>query len=185
MEGCFPATISAITLPITGPALMPKCELPKEQNALSQRGALSSTGKPSGKLGRLPAQVTLIPIQNGFDHALDARGEFVEGIASFVSECDPGRTHTRITRRGRLHVGPRGQAAQSHPEAAMHVVSLLRALAHAGAELVGGEIAAHLEGLIGDLAAARSATLGALTVAGLLEARAEAGLTSSVIADPA
>jgi 2-dehydropantoate 2-reductase len=32
----------------------------------------------------------------------------VEGIASFISECLPGRTHTRITRRGRLHFGVRG-----------------------------------------------------------------------------
>ncbi|HEV8578649.1 MAG TPA: YhjD/YihY/BrkB family envelope integrity protein [Thermoanaerobaculia bacterium] len=40
-----------------------------------------------------------------------------------------------------------------------------------GAELVGGEIAARLEELIGDLAVSRSATLGALTVADLLEAR--------------
>src|SRR5262245_40012507 len=43
-------------------------------------------------LRRLPASVTLIPIQNGFDPDLDARGHAVEGIASFVSECDPGRT---------------------------------------------------------------------------------------------
>jgi hypothetical protein len=29
MEGFLPATISAITFPITGPADMPKCEFPK------------------------------------------------------------------------------------------------------------------------------------------------------------
>jgi 2-dehydropantoate 2-reductase len=55
-------------------------------------------------LGRLPPAARLIPIQNGFDPALIARGTFAEGIASFVSECLPGRTHTRITRRGDLHL---------------------------------------------------------------------------------
>jgi 2-dehydropantoate 2-reductase len=58
-------------------------------------------------LNRLPASVTLIPVQNGFDPALAKPGG-VEGIASFISECLPGRTHTRITRRGRLHLGVRG-----------------------------------------------------------------------------
>src|SRR5439155_14079369 len=59
-------------------------------------------------LRRLPASVTLIPIQNGFDPELDALGHVWEGIASFVSECAPGRTHTRITRGGKLHFGKRG-----------------------------------------------------------------------------
>jgi 2-dehydropantoate 2-reductase len=56
-------------------------------------------------LRRLPASVDLVPIQNGFDRALGPGG--LEGIASFVSECCPDRPHTRITRRGRLHLGPR------------------------------------------------------------------------------
>jgi 2-dehydropantoate 2-reductase len=56
-------------------------------------------------LTRVPATCTLLPIQNGFDEALRARVR-VEGIASFVSECFPGRTHTRITRGGKLHIGP-------------------------------------------------------------------------------
>src|SRR5437764_2423010 len=59
-------------------------------------------------LACLPHSATVLPIQNGFDPALDARGHSAEGIASFVSECSPGRSHTRITRRGKLHVGPRG-----------------------------------------------------------------------------
>ena len=58
-------------------------------------------------LSRLPIPVTLIPIQNGFDPTLDARGDHWEGIASFVSECNPHQTHTRMTRSGRLHLGPR------------------------------------------------------------------------------
>jgi 2-dehydropantoate 2-reductase len=58
-------------------------------------------------LARLPSDVNLIPIQNGFDAALDAHGHAWEGIASFVSECLPQQTHTRITRRGKLHLGLR------------------------------------------------------------------------------
>jgi 2-dehydropantoate 2-reductase len=56
-------------------------------------------------LERVPQTCTLLPIQNGFDPALEARVT-VEGIASFVSECLPGRPHTRITRAGQLHLGP-------------------------------------------------------------------------------
>jgi 2-dehydropantoate 2-reductase len=56
-------------------------------------------------LRRLPEPVTLVPIQNGFDPALRGRGGNLEGIASFVSECLPHRTHTRLTRNGRLHIG--------------------------------------------------------------------------------
>lgn len=58
-------------------------------------------------LERIPDSATLIPIQNGFDPLLNARGHAVEGVASFVSECLPHRTHTRITRAGRLHFGYR------------------------------------------------------------------------------
>lgn len=58
-------------------------------------------------LDRLPPAADLVPIQNGFDPALAARGHAWEGIASFVSECQPGQPHTRLTRRGKLHLGPR------------------------------------------------------------------------------
>jgi len=58
-------------------------------------------------LARLPREVTLIPIQNGFDPLLAARRHEFEGIASFVSECDADRPRTRITRAGDLHVGRR------------------------------------------------------------------------------
>jgi 2-dehydropantoate 2-reductase len=61
-------------------------------------------------LARLSAAAEPIPIQNGFDPALEARGPGVEGIASFVSECVPGRAQTRITRPGKLHLGCRGPA---------------------------------------------------------------------------
>jgi 2-dehydropantoate 2-reductase len=58
-------------------------------------------------LSKLPANAELIPIQNGFDRALEERGHDLEGIASFVSECLPGKTTTRITRPGKLHLGYR------------------------------------------------------------------------------
>jgi 2-dehydropantoate 2-reductase len=64
-------------------------------------------------LARLPPGVTLIPIQNGFDRDLEARGDSLEGIASFISECRADRPHTRITRPGRLYLGGRiGPASQ-------------------------------------------------------------------------
>jgi len=55
-------------------------------------------------LGRIPESVPVVPIQNGFDERLRQRVT-IEGIASFVSECIPGKTHTRITRPGKLHIG--------------------------------------------------------------------------------
>ncbi len=55
-------------------------------------------------LSRLPSSVSVMPIQNGFDRALMKRSA-IEGISSFVSECLPERTHTRITRGGDLHIG--------------------------------------------------------------------------------
>jgi 2-dehydropantoate 2-reductase len=58
-------------------------------------------------LARLKPSATLVPVQNGFDRRLDAFGHDWEGIASFISECLPSRTHTRITRAGRLHLGSR------------------------------------------------------------------------------
>lgn len=61
-------------------------------------------------LERIPDSATLIPIQNGFDPLLHARKHALEGIASFVSECLPHRTHTWITRAGSLHFGDRGSA---------------------------------------------------------------------------
>lgn len=64
-------------------------------------------------LERIPSSVSLVPIQNGFDPLLHARGHEVEGIASFVSECLPQRTHTRITRFGKLHIGYRISANDS------------------------------------------------------------------------
>ena len=70
-------------------------------------------------LARLPPSVRLVPIQNGFDPRLAAHGHDWEGIASFVSECAADRPHTRITRPGVLHLGPRSGSGkgQSPPVA--------------------------------------------------------------------
>jgi 2-dehydropantoate 2-reductase len=52
-----------------------------------------------------------VPIQNGFDPQLDDWDHDVEGISSFVSECEANRPITRITRPGALHLGGRGGAS--------------------------------------------------------------------------
>jgi 2-dehydropantoate 2-reductase len=79
-------------------------------------------------LPRIPTSARLIPIQNGFDPQLQERTHDVEGIASFVSECRPQRTHTRITRGGRLHLGCAGGVReQSCRQAAAFAVHLGRA----------------------------------------------------------
>jgi 2-dehydropantoate 2-reductase len=59
-------------------------------------------------LARIPESCSILPIQNGFDPQLDDRDHTSEGIASFVSECTPGKPHARITRAGKLHLGGRG-----------------------------------------------------------------------------
>jgi 2-dehydropantoate 2-reductase len=66
-------------------------------------------------LARLPRTSELLPIQNGFDPALERGQHDLEGIASFVSECDPERPWTRITRPGKLHLGPRVQSNIGNP----------------------------------------------------------------------
>lgn len=75
-------------------------------------------------LDRLSPNAELLPIQNGFDSLLDSRSHSAEGIASFVSECEPDRPITRITRPGDLHVGGRGGPP---PEWLPQLASQLRA----------------------------------------------------------
>ena len=87
-------------------------------------------------LARIPASASLIPIQNGFDPLLDARDHALEGIASFVSECLPRQTHTRITRAGRLHFGYRLSAIGDRPE----IPSCIRTLAERRRPIAGGRI---------------------------------------------
>jgi 2-dehydropantoate 2-reductase len=80
----------------------------------------------SAVLARLPADAAIVPIQNGFDPDLQARPPHAEGIASFVSECLPGRTHTRITRPGRLHLGLNGTADERLHEEMRDLAARLR-----------------------------------------------------------
>ncbi len=70
-------------------------------------------------LARLPRGISLIPVQNGFDPRLAAYGHEFEGIASFVSECDADRPHTRITRPGELHLGRRSADSRQLPRPAL------------------------------------------------------------------
>src|SRR6185295_15320840 len=62
-----------------------------------------------------------------------------------------------------------GLAADPHELDVEKILAAYDRRARRGAELVGGEIAARLEELIGDLASVRSGTLGTLTVADLLK----------------
>lgn len=75
-------------------------------------------------LARLPCEARPLPIQNGFDPDLHARTQ-AEGIASFVSECLSGQAHTRITRKGRLHLGAIGGSRQGL-EQAQRLAGLLK-----------------------------------------------------------
>ena len=59
-------------------------------------------------LSKLPANANLIPIQNGFDPALDERSHASEGIASFVAKCESDAPRVWVTRPGELHFGSRG-----------------------------------------------------------------------------
>ncbi len=77
-------------------------------------------------LARLPETAVLVPVQNGFDPRLTARRHLVEGIASFVSECHPKRTQTRITRRGDLHIGAAEIASPQAAELAERLAKGLR-----------------------------------------------------------
>ncbi len=60
----------------------------------------------SQALEKICPNIPIIPIQNGFDPKLAERTTLLEGIASWISECDPEAPHTRITRRGDFHFGP-------------------------------------------------------------------------------
>jgi 2-dehydropantoate 2-reductase len=64
-------------------------------------------------LEKIPANASLLPIQNGFDPLLDASDHTAEGIVSFVSECELDIPNTRITRQGEFHLGPRTKATHS------------------------------------------------------------------------
>jgi 2-dehydropantoate 2-reductase len=71
-------------------------------------------------LARLPPSLDLLPIQNGFDPLLIQRGHGSEGIASFISECLPHQTRTRITRGGKFHISANSKAGRRAIEGLAH-----------------------------------------------------------------
>lgn len=88
-------------------------------------------------LARLKTTSRLVPVQNGYDTALDSHDFAGEGIASFVSECARERPVACITRPGSLHLGARRPATA---EEQGELASLAGAFRQAGlfkVELVG------------------------------------------------
>ncbi len=77
-------------------------------------------------LERVPASRRILSIQNGFDADLEKRDESAEAIASFVSECLPGRAETRLTRFGSLHIGCRGNPTSDGASQVQELASALR-----------------------------------------------------------
>ena len=77
-------------------------------------------------LARLSSRRWLVPVQNGFDPALAASDHPSEGIASFVSECEPGRPATRITRPGALYLGGRRHLLAEERAELEHLAAGLR-----------------------------------------------------------
>ncbi len=77
-------------------------------------------------LQQLSPSVTLIPIQNGFDPQLEGWDHALEGIASFVSECDRERPHTRITSQGLSALWPGARESKPHPIASKLVDAFRR-----------------------------------------------------------
>ena len=69
----------------------------------------------------------LLPVQNGFDAGLEASAHLFEGIAAFVSECDPHRPAARITRKGNLYLGSRTKSAIRRDGVAGELAGALRA----------------------------------------------------------
>lgn len=78
-------------------------------------------------LRKLPDSAFLVPVQNGFDLELDARGHAGEAIASFVSECERDRPATRITRPGSLHIGRRRKSTPAEDGTLAAIAGALRA----------------------------------------------------------
>jgi 2-dehydropantoate 2-reductase len=78
-------------------------------------------------LARIPRRHLLVPIQNGFDPALDESNHPFEGIASFVSKCELDRPSARITRKGTLYLGGRRPLAGVERQVLENLAAGLRA----------------------------------------------------------
>lgn len=77
-------------------------------------------------LARVRARRWLVPVQNGFDPLLNASDHPCEGIASFVSQCEPDRPATRITRPGKLFFGGRRPLRQEERDVLESLADALR-----------------------------------------------------------
>ena len=77
-------------------------------------------------LTRLRTRRWLIPVQNGFDPLLDASAHPCEGIASFVSQCEPDHPATRITRPGELFFGGRRRLHKEERDGLENLAEALR-----------------------------------------------------------
>jgi 2-dehydropantoate 2-reductase len=78
-------------------------------------------------LARIARRHLLVPIQNGFDPILNESSHPFEGIASFVSNCEPNSLSARITRNGTLHLGGRRPLVSSEREVLENLADGLRA----------------------------------------------------------
>jgi 2-dehydropantoate 2-reductase len=90
----------------------------------------------AGVLERIPPSAFLLPIQNGFDDRLEKRAPSHEGIASFVSECKQDQPLTRITRPGKLHLGPIARNTSAAPAGKVLQTFVTALLSHAAFRVV-------------------------------------------------
>jgi 2-dehydropantoate 2-reductase len=78
-------------------------------------------------LARIARRHLFVPIQNGFDPILNESSRPFEGIASFISNCEPNSPSVRITRNGTLHLGGRRPLASSERKVLENLADRLRA----------------------------------------------------------
>jgi 2-dehydropantoate 2-reductase len=78
-------------------------------------------------LARISRRDLLVPIQNGFDPVLNGSNHPFEGIASFVSKCEPNRPSATITRKGTLYLGGRRTLTNREREVLDNLATGLRA----------------------------------------------------------
>jgi 2-dehydropantoate 2-reductase len=87
-------------------------------------------------LARISRRHLLVPIQNGFDSVLDESNHPFEGIASFVSKCEPDRPSARITRKGTLYLGGRRPLAVVERQVLENLAAAVRAAGWKGVRIV-------------------------------------------------
>ena len=78
-------------------------------------------------LTRISRRHLLVPVQNGFDPVLNGSSHPFEGIAAFVSKCEPARPSATITRKGTLYLGGRRPLTSREQEVLESLATGLRA----------------------------------------------------------